>query len=186
MSCWRSSSSPRHASPPTPSSPTSRPFQADPFDASPLATAQVRYAEIESAMNEFSAIAPEEWAKQFRQERLHHRPLAVPFPTRQRPSRSRVRRRRPVRPRGLRSALRPEPRPPAGDHGLDRRARHGSGGADPQGRLRAHADRPRGRARRRPRRLAAHPLGHPPGQDRCPPRQRGRHRSTAGTGRGTA
>ena len=42
-------------------------FQSDESNASPLATAQVRYAEIESVMNEFSAIAPEEWAQQFRQ-----------------------------------------------------------------------------------------------------------------------
>ena len=42
-------------------------FEQDVTDPSPLATAQVRYTEIESVMNEFSAIAPEEWAKQFRQ-----------------------------------------------------------------------------------------------------------------------
>lgn len=42
-------------------------YEQDVTDPSPLATAQVRYTEIESVMNEFSAIAPEEWAKQFRQ-----------------------------------------------------------------------------------------------------------------------
>jgi len=42
-------------------------YQQDTTDPSPLATAQVRYAEIESVMNEFGAIAPDEWAKEFRQ-----------------------------------------------------------------------------------------------------------------------
>ena len=42
-------------------------FEQNLSDPSPLATAQVRYTEIESVMNEFSAIAPDEWAKQFRQ-----------------------------------------------------------------------------------------------------------------------
>ncbi len=42
-------------------------YEYDITDPAPLATAQVRYTEIESVMNEFSAIAPDEWAKEFRQ-----------------------------------------------------------------------------------------------------------------------
>jgi HAMP domain-containing protein len=43
---------------------------ADPLDPSPLATARVRLTEMESVLNEFAAIAPEEWARQYRQSGL--------------------------------------------------------------------------------------------------------------------
>jgi signal transduction histidine kinase len=39
----------------------------DPLDASPLATAKVRLVEMDSVLNEFAAIAPEEWAREYRQ-----------------------------------------------------------------------------------------------------------------------
>jgi signal transduction histidine kinase len=42
-------------------------WQADPSDPAPLATAQVRFVEVSSVLNEFSAIAPDEWARQYRQ-----------------------------------------------------------------------------------------------------------------------
>jgi signal transduction histidine kinase len=42
-------------------------WQKNPVDTSSLATARVRLTELESVMNEFAAIAPEEWAKQYRE-----------------------------------------------------------------------------------------------------------------------
>jgi HAMP domain-containing protein len=42
----------------------------DPLDPSPLATAKVRLVEMDSVLNEFAAIAPEEWARQYRQSGL--------------------------------------------------------------------------------------------------------------------
>ena len=38
-----------------------------PSNASPLATVQVRFTELESVMGEFAAVAPDEWATQYRQ-----------------------------------------------------------------------------------------------------------------------
>lgn len=42
-------------------------WQTDPTDITPLATARNAYAEMEATLGEFEAIAPEEWATQYRQ-----------------------------------------------------------------------------------------------------------------------
>jgi len=42
-------------------------WQADPSDRAPLTTARGHFAELEAVLGEFEAIAPEEWAAQYRQ-----------------------------------------------------------------------------------------------------------------------
>ena len=135
-------------------------------------------------MNEFSAIAPEEWAKQFRQGGFTMALVEVPVPARRRPPRRRGRRRRRVRPRRVPGAVRPEPRPPEGHHGFDRRPRPGAGRDDAAAGAHPHGDRARRRGAGGTDRLVAHPLGDPPGARPCRARQSGRHRAAAGAGRG--
>ena len=151
---------------------------------SPLATAQVRYAEIESVMNEFSAIAPEEWAKQFRQSG---------FTTALSKYRFQLDAARRAAEAGTGAQFDLEGFRALSDQSLDlqkditeldRRARPGPGRAHAEAGVHPHARRPRRGARCLPDRLAAHPLGDPPGQDGVEARQPGRHRATAGAGRG--